>query len=431
MAQPAFLTQFTEKMDRLNKVRGAIQSSIQSKEAFASELKTRLVDVKTRLQQLTGLIDNMKANAAQLETRISTNANSIADKEREMQPLREQVAALTAERDNLVARVAQQDNEAKTQIAQRQQTIDACEAQLRDIQLKYKEQTIELNALREEMSKTGDEKDAAHAAQLQQMSEQSLQQAQQQEAGLLQKISDCEAKIAGFEAQLKDKDAALAQKQQELDDALKSTQGASQGLQAQIDALKQENEQLVQRLIAATEAINLAADDLERLMSAAPNAQNKQEIDALLNDINQQIEASMENIGRAAQGQPAVPSGPYDVDANFANLMDWYKLDNKNEYNNVLKKHVGQINVKPINDNIKFAEKGNPSAVDVIKRILKANEIKVPALRTTGGRRRRVTRKYKKQKKQQGGFTYSTHTKRKSISSKSATTKSVSKRTSR
>ena len=417
MSQPGFLTQFEDKMTKLNNVRANIQNSIQIKEAFASQLKTRLEEVKNRLQQLTGLINTLKTNANNLESQIGTNTTSISDKERELQQLREQVSILTTEKVNLTTKITQQENELKNQIAQKQNLIDTCEAQLREIKTKYESQTREVNALREEITKNGNEKDAVHAEQLRKLSEQSQKQLTDRENELLQKINDCDSKISSYEQQLKDKNVLLEQKQKEIDDAAMKTRTDAVKLQSEIDKLKSENEQLVKRLISATDAINQAADDLQLLMAEVPNAQTKQQIETLVDEINQQINQSIQNIGTVAEGQ-------YNIDTNFNNLMQLHSLPDKAQYLTFIKNiRSGQLQ-NDINQNINLAERGNKTAIDTLKRILETNKILVNPPRNVGGKRR-VTHKNKKQK---GGFVYSSSSKRKSISPKTNTS---SRRTSR
>ena len=58
--QPNFLSEFQQKMDKLNAVRSGIEASVQSKQQFADYLKTRLQEINSGLQQLAGLINELK-----------------------------------------------------------------------------------------------------------------------------------------------------------------------------------------------------------------------------------------------------------------------------------------------------------------------------------------------------------------------------------
>lgn len=425
-----FLVNFQEKMDKLTNIRRNIQSGIQFKEQFTNDLKAKLGEINQRLQELATLISNLKSKADNLETQIGTNTTSISDKERELQQLKDQITALNSEKENLIAKITQQESASKNQMDQQQAKIDAYEAELRDVKQKFDAQTSEINALREEMTKTGNDKDITHAENLKQLTEQSEKSLQEQEAQLMQKINDCESKIAGYEQQIKDKDTELEEKQKAIDEATGQAQTSAQGLQQQIDSLKAENEQLVQRLIAATEAISQAADDLQTLTDSAPNVQTKQDIDDLLNQITQQIEQSIQNIGRAAQGQTPVQrmniqpatnitlqdiSSGNDVSLPFGSFIKM--IANKasqikngpNKYKDALDK------LKTIND---------PSQIE---NILNANNIAFKNNQIMGGR------KTKKNRKQKGGFTYKSSIKRRSISSSNSrkSSRKSSRRSSR
>lgn len=429
-AQPQFLIDFQEKMDKLTNIRRNIQAGIDFKTQFTNDLKTKLGEISQRLQELARLITDLKSKSDNLEIQVNTNTASISDKERELQQLKDQIQALSAERDTLTARLAKQEEDGRNLIAAKQAEIDKYEADLRDVKQNLDAQTAELNALREEMTKTGNEKDAAHAEQLKQLTEQSQKQLQEQEAQLIQRINECEAKIAGFEQQIKDKDAEIIAKQKAIDDATGAAQNAAQGLQKQIDDLKVENEMLGQRLMAATDAINQAADDLENLTNSVPNVKTKQEVDALLSQITQQIEQSIQNIGRAAQGQAPAPINSNIDPATNVTLLDIGTNSNVtmpfgalikllagkasqirsgvNKYKNVLDELKGIADVTEISD------------------ILRRNNVAIKNSQVMGGR------KTKKNRKQKGGFTYK-NSKRRSITSRSSVRSSSrkSRRTSR
>ena len=286
------------------------------------------------------------------------------------------------------------------------------------------------------MTKTGNEKDAAHAEQLKQLTEQSQKQLAEQEAQLMQRINDCEGKIATFEQQIRDKDAELATKQKAIDDATGAAQNSAQNLQQQIDALKLENQNLIERLMAASVAINDAADDLQRITDDVPNATTKQEVDALLNEITQQIEQSIINISRAAQGQPvaaATPSNQQGVRPKRLKIPG----DTQISLNDIAKKQQVLLTVNQLLESLKRKadshQKPNKysdaidgimqlNSVSGIQGVLSNNNIIFKNDDIMGGKK-----KTKKNRKQKGGFTYSSNTKRRSITSKNSSRKTSRK----
>jgi chromosome segregation ATPase len=417
MAQPQnFLDDFQSKMDRLTNIRQQLQASVQFKEQFTNDLKTKLGDINDRIKSLVELINSLKTKADNLESQIGTNTTSINDKEKELQQLKDQINSLTSERDNLNAKANQQEEQAKNQMAELQNTIDKYEAELRDVKQKYEAQTAELNALREQMTKTGNEKDAAYAENLKQLTEQSEKQLQEQEAQLTQKINDCEGKLGELNKQIQDKDNELQQKQKTIDEATTQAQNSSQNLQQQIDAVKAENQQLIQRLKDATEAINEANDELENIVNSVPNADTKQEIDTLLNQITQQLEQSIQNISRAAQGQPTVPSASQGykmaLGANIV-LMDIASQSNKTIPFSKL--------IKMLSTKASQIKEGENKYKDALQQLREANDVsQVQQILTNKGidfKNDQIMggRKTRKNKKQKGGFTYRKGSVRKSI----------------
>ena len=298
-----FLDDFQSKMDRLAQIRRDLQASVQFKEQFTNDLKVRLGDINNKIKQLSGLINELKTKATDLETQVNTNMSSIGNKDAELQQLKDQITSLTNEKEALVSTTAQQQESTKTEMARLQGLIDESEAKLREVTQQKEVAENESQALKSELQSKGDQQ-TAHAEAIKQLTEESQKSLQEQGDKLMQKIIDCEEKIAGFQQQIKDKDIELAQKQKAIDDATGQAQTSAQGLQQQIDALKLENQNLIDRIIAATQAINEANDELQNIANTVPNATTKQEVDTLLNEITQQLELSIQNISRAAQGQP-------------------------------------------------------------------------------------------------------------------------------
>ena len=418
-APQQFLIDFEEKMQKLANIKRNIQAGIEFKTQFTNDLKVKLGDINQRLRELARLISELKEKADNLEIQVNTNTTSIGDKERELQQLRDQITALTTERDNMTTIINQQEEQTRNNITAKQAEIDRCEAELRDAKQQFEAQNAELNALRDEMAKSGNEKDVAHAEQLRQLTEQSQKQLAEQESQLIQRISDCEGKIAGFEQQIRDKDVELTEKQKAIDDATGQAQNAAQNLKQEIDAVKLENKNLIERLMAANVAINDAADDLQRLTDDVPNAKTKQEVDTLLNEITQQIEQSIINIGRASQGQSS-NLGVQKLDPNIQLQLQGHQMT----YGQLIKdlqrkssqlqrqgipldknKYIKVINGLKGLDNIDSSN---------IEQLLQSNDVTIKENGVSGGRR-----KTKKNKKQKGGYTYKKDIKRRSITYKS------------
>jgi predicted nucleic acid-binding Zn-ribbon protein len=437
-------------MDKLNAVRSGIQASVQSKEQFANYLKTRLQEINSGLQQLAGLINELKTRADNLETQISTNNANIGDKERQLQELSKQLESLNIERNELIAKMSQQDNASKSQMekmTQLQNQINNYEVQLRDLKQLSETQTGELNALRQEMTRTGDERDKAHVQELAKLTEQSRQQLEQQEAQLMQKIKECETKMMGFDEQIKEREYGFVNKQREIEEKMMEAQNSGTALQTQITNLRSENEGLVQRLIAATNAINQSADDLQMLMADIPNAQSKQEIETLLNSISEQMGQSIKNISLAAegqtmpQGQPIVPPGQPMMQPGKPMMQPGEQIKPNTRirgmtYQNLLTGLTEKASKDSNNPKFRKALREMQGINDVgqIEKILRDNNINISqnflGSKVFGGNKVYGAKKIKRTMKQKGGFTYGKNTKRRSITSKQKS-RTTSRKTSR
>ena len=439
--QPDFLNQFEEKMNKLTQVRSNIQQAIQFKQKFTDDLKLQLGRINERLQILSNLINELKNKATNLETQIGTNSSSIDEKEKQLQELRDQMARLTSEKDQLSQQFNQYRDETQKNIADQQTKIDNYEAQLRDLTQQKEAAVNQAISLQTELQNKGDQQ-AVHAEEIKRLTEESQKQLQEQEQQLMLKINECEEKLKKSEEQLINKDAEHQQTKQQIDQQLNQNQGQLTDLQKQIDQLKQENQSLVQRLVAATEAINQASEDLIQLTESVPNVQTKQDVDKLLGEISQKIESSIENIGRAAQGQgpqPPLPprnnvGGPLPRPSFTDN--DTVTLDGKpvqigqlkamlRDKDAILKRNLS--NYKPDNQYKKaLNEINNAASLQNILDILKRNGVGMKNDKIFGGRKKRT----KKNKKQKGGFTYKKNFKRTGITSRSSYKRS-SRRTKR
>lgn len=398
-----FLSDFEDKMKKLTDVRNKIQSGVTFKENFAKDIKVKLSAINSRIKMLNDLIVKFKSESRELEKNITNNNNHIGNKETQVKLLTEQVSKLTKENEDLTVKLNQNKRQTELKIADLQHKIDEYETKLRELTQQIENKSTELNALRDEMKKSGDTQAIEYSEQLKNMGEQSKKQLQEQSDILTEKINTCESKINEFTKQIEYKETDVVNKQKQINDM----KNQMQLLQNQIADMKKLNDDLIIRLTNATQAINIAADDLQYIANSAPNAQTKQEVDDLLQQITSQIEQSIENIGRAAQGQPI-----YDVNSNYNNLMNLYALDNKQQFLSFMKTLSGNSN-NQINTAIKQATQNNPMAIQQIKSVLNDNKIIVKPPVNIGGKKHR--KNIKTHKKYKGGFVYKKNTKRKSI----------------
>jgi chromosome segregation ATPase len=407
-----YLTEFQNKLDALNAVKDRVNASLAFRQQFSKDIKKQLTEVNARVQYLVGMIQKLKTTTGSIESAVNNNSGIIAQKNTQIQDLTNQLESTRQEKNRLESQFNAYKADKERQIQENQAAINQHEAQLRTLTQSKEEAERKASTLTAERTQIDE-------------------QYRQKEQELTAKINECEGKLTTCEQQLRDKTAEHAQAAQAVDAVQERTQTNVQNLQQQITGLTEQNNMLVQRLISATEAIHSATENLQMLTSEAPNAQTKEEVDQLIRQITSQIEQSIENIGRATQGQQGQgqttsSATSYNVDENYDKLIRLYTKDGDKRQFLAFMQTINGTAANSINQHIKKAvDNADESAINAIKSVLSVNQLVVqtPIL---GGK----TKKYKytymknktrkrrahKRKHHKGGFTYKSNSKRKSIS---------------
>jgi chromosome segregation ATPase len=421
MSSASFIEEFTNSMKRLTDIKQNIQSNMEFKDKFTSSLKDSLSNINNKLQNLSGKIKQLSENANELKNKVASNSSSISEKDKQIETLKQQMTQLQQQYEGSSSSSSQQKQELENKINEQQKTIDDAESKLRQIQTELSNITNQKNALEQEVKSKGD-MSSQHAEQINMLTEESKSRLLQQQNELTSKITDCENKIQKYEQQLKDKDQTIQTEKQNIISTSQSLQQTIDSLTQEKNALSQENDQLIGRIMEATQAINDAATALEYISAGVPNAQTQQEVNTLL----QQIEHSFENIGRALQSQPQTQQNI--TPDTIIQITDYLGQNIEVKYNDILKMLVE----KSKKDGEQFdkyrkalAEIRN-SPIAGVNRILQSNNIQYKNNIIMGGRRK--TKKNKKNK-QKGGFTYKSTYRRKSISSVSKSSRKSSRST--
>ena len=421
-----FIQQFEASMARLADIKRAIQGSIQMKEQFSNNIKDNLSQINARLKDLTGQILTLKQTADQLQLQVNTNNSSIGDKDQQLSDLQAKMQELQTEKENAINQLNQEKADLINQANQKQQQIDQLESQLREVTTLKDNLTAERDALRNELQGKGDQSQQ-HSDAIQKLT----QDAQQREADLNNKINECDARIQQIQLQLTEKDNEINKLNQKFQAKHGETQNTSQELQKQIDQLTQQNEQLIQRIVQATQAINEAADQLDAISNGVPNAQTQQEVAELL----EQIEKSLENIGRAIQGRSAAagPSGQNQQQTlTQSTVIPLTDISNQTPINVSFEQIVNELKDKSRiggsqgeKYRVALSQLRNATEPADVAQILSTNNIAFKNGKIMGGRRT------KKNRKQKGGFTYKSTSKRRSITSTQKSSRRSSRRSSR
>jgi len=416
-----FLDQFQTSMNNLNIVKDKIQAGVAMRQQFTNNVKDSLGKINTRIRDLAGQITNLKKTADELQLKVNENTKSIGDKEKQLAALTQQISQSQQERDAAIRQATEDKQQLQSQIASNQQKIDDCENKLRLI-------TQEKTALHQELQQKGDiatqhsntiEKLTQDAVTL---SQQKDAEFQQKEQALLAKIAECDTKINQFQQQLSDKNAEIETIKQTHDSAQGTSRTQLETLQADIDKLKLDNGNLIDRIGQATNAINEAVNTLNIVSDELSNETSQKDVYELLS----QIETSLQNISSVIQGRSIQPSTNQSKLPNNTIITVQGTAKSLDTWKNLITTKIDQLKsnnpkyvptYQTILNNINNAS--NPQEVtNLINSIAKNGAI-------YGGRR---TKKHRKQK---GGFTYKPSSKRRSISSTHIVNRRFSKKTGR
>lgn len=437
---PQFLVDFQNSMTQLDAMNKKVQGTLAEKNRFNKKLQDRLQKINQMIQELAGVINKLKAKVDNLQGAVNNNSSSIGEKDKQIADLTQRLNALEAEKQQLTQNLSTLQTQANNEKTALQEKIDGDEAQIRKL---MEDNTLIKNksdALEAELASKGD-LPAQHAEELKKQTDDfQAQLAKQQQDNqaqidkLMAQIKDCEDQMAALQKQLQDKIAEADAHVKNISDTQSKGQAEIDQLNKQIADLQAENDDLVQRIIAATQAIMLANENLRLLSETAPNMQSEKEVDNLLDE----IQNSIQTISNAIQGNP-MQSSMYgknkqnkvkiDVldDSGQPRKIDLDVLTGKlnDEFNKA--KTAGNPGAAKLEQAINILRSGDNNALsdflinNGIRFYNNSNKI------IFGGKKRT-----KKHRKQRGGFTYKMNVKRRSVptSSRGSISKS-SRRSSR
>ena len=304
-----FLQDFQSSMDRLNGMNDMIQNSIQQKKNFSSKLLDKLKAINDKIRDLVGQINKLKENVDTLQGQVSSNSTNISDKDKQLTDLTQKLTALEAEKQQISQQFTDFQKQVIDEKSALQQKIDDCESKIRQLTDENTNIKNQADALTSELSGKGDLA-SQHANEIKSQTEDFQKQLEtQQQANqtkideLMAKINESDVKMLDLQTQLQQKTDEAAAHVQSINDSQSQGQTQIAQLNQQIADLKKENDDLIQRIIAATQAIQQASDNLELLANTVPNQQTDQDVDQLFSEIEQ----SIQNISGVLQGNPMQP----------------------------------------------------------------------------------------------------------------------------
>ena len=412
-----FLQDFQTSMNKLNGMNQVIQNSLQQKKDFSDKLIAKLKEINDKIKNLAGEINQLKTSLDGLNGQVKSNSDSVTDKDKQI-ALTQRVTSLEAEKQQIAQQLTdfqKQSNDNKNAL---QQKIDSDESQIRKLTEDNTALKNQSDALTAELSNKGDNQNQ-HAEQIKQQTDNFQKQLASQEQAnqtqineLMAKIKDCDDKMLELQTQLKNKTDEAATHAQTITDTQNTGANQITQLNEQISQLKSQNDDLIKRIIAATEAINLATDNLEKLSNSVPNQQSEQYISKLFLEIEQ----SIQNISNIIQGKNSQPITQINPDELISIMPQGETTPVQVSFKDIVigvQRKAGQGgNVQKYKDAL--TELRQAKTIQDVIPILSRNNIAYKNGAIMGGK------KTKKIRKQKGGFIYRNNTKRRSISSSSS-----------
>ena len=435
-----FLNDLNSSMERLARGNNMVKKNLEDRAAFTNNLITKLKDINQRIKDLAGKIVTLRGDVDKLQAEINGHTKSIGDNNAQINDLQAQIQRLEGEKQNAIKQFNDLQTQAATDRQALQRQIDEKEANLRVITGERDALRSQVDTLQAELGARGDQQQQ-HAEAIANLTQQHQQQLDAKDQALAAREADLTNQINDKEAQIQQLNAALQQKQTEIDGHVADIGNNAQLARDQIRDLTIQNAQLADqnnnlkdRIVAATLAINEAADNLDALMGAEPNAANQDEIANTFNE----IEASLQAISSSLQGR----GGPSSSSSSSSKPM-FLSLDTDINYRGQTRKlsviiwnleqKIRQIG--PRDPDNKYAISlgliRSARSVEEVDAILQKNNIEWigTGARFKGGLRTRKGKKMIKTKKiYKGGFVYKANKKRRSISSSSKMSASSRKR---
>jgi chromosome segregation ATPase len=321
----------------------SITKNSQNKQQFTGFVLTKLQEIHEKIKAIMIKIKEIKNQVDTLEGQVNQNNSGIQDKDAEIAKLTQQLQQLTSERDSLTSQLANTNNSASEKTTLLQQQIDQNEAKLRELEAQNATLVNEKDTLNKELASRGDVQ-GQHAQEIQKLSEENKSQIEKMQQENVQQMQELQKQIADKESQLQanaqqmqelqkqitDKEAQLQSNAQQIQDLQKqiaekdkqisdhqssaaNTQQEQQQnasaiadvnnklaqLEQERNALQQQNDDLIQRIIAATNAINSATTQIEKITDEVFFDKKDKDISRVI----EEIEASLQEITNTIEGK--------------------------------------------------------------------------------------------------------------------------------
>ena len=423
MENAKFLQDFDDSLQKLSQLNNVIVANTQSKQDYSQAIIKNLKAINEKIKGLLDKVTQLKTQVTGLQGQVNDNTSGISNKEAQLTQLQQKISQLTAENTASENNLNELTVQSAADVAAAQKKIDEYEQKLAGLTHQNAAIQTEVDALKKAAEGTGglaaqiDEITKQNAAQLQQIHDENnakiadLQnQINQKDTEIARLTQDSTGNTAQLNAQIAQQQAAMTDLQNQL-----------AVLQKQIEDLKAENGNLIQRIIAATTAINNATQNLQQLSdptsyNQAELAQAFEEIEKSIQDISNALQGSAPAPGPGPEPGPGPSRGSNNPDIHLQNM-------NKTPFTLKQRQLIDILKEKPQKDNNTNDPRKYAIALRAIQRAKNENEV-LDALKdidiknntVMGGKKHKNQKhKTKKNRKQKGGFKYSNKAKRTSF----------------
>ncbi len=451
-----FKGEFQNQLQSLDEaITAAVTSNNERNTTFSNTVIANLTEINDRIATLAEGIRRLKQELTGLQNQMQQNTGQIDANANQMDALRAENAQLSQANQNLQNEFEQ----LRSNIDTHQHRIDELEGQVRQLTQERDTLIQERDSIRQELTQTGDD-GAAHATQIQRLTESHRTELQQQTEDCTRRIEEINNQLQPLREEIVRKDTEiesltreLASKNTEIeqlnvrntenDERYAELQGLNQNLQA-------ENAELADIIRNATTTIRSAIERMQEFNN--PNAFNERDKNRILSEINAAINEISLIIDRAPnQGPPPMQASPMqasprpNVTPNSSKKYTWplnigpVTINGKTyDTNNLIKQLEAKANQNKIDRNTNRPSKYVVALQDIQSAIENGRPDQIAQIFTNnislnkngiilGGK----TKKRRKYKKQRGGFTYKQNAKRKTFSTTLNIAKGNSKKTSK
>ena len=332
-----FLLAFEESLRKLNLINAAITKNTENKNKFTGDVLNKLKELHEKIKLIVIKITEIKQKIEALQAQVDQNTSGVQTKEAELTNLKQQLAQLTSEKNDLTSQLDQERADASANATRLQTLVDTNEAQLRDcmaknVELETTKRALEeqINGIRADIQNNGDAQTQAHAAELQRLSDEhaaAIKLLNDQIADNQRQIAENQTTIAANEAKIQEltdqhgtKDTqtqdlvnsnkALETSNNELDAKNKDLETRLNGaltdynnLQARITQLETELEDRTLEGRTFLEKCEQEKEGIKKLIDE--NKLKIRELEAIIIDKDSQIAALQQNIADANTLQQA------------------------------------------------------------------------------------------------------------------------------